>query len=180
VSAIEQVMGRGVRRAALTAHVAVSVGWFGAVVVSLGLAAEGLLAPDPDTVRAVWLSLDLVGWWTLVPLSLLSLTTGLVQALGTRWGVLRHYWVVVKLVLNLIATGVLLLYTQTLDALADAARHASTPSLVSGDLVDASPLVHSLASLLLLLGAIVLSIFKPRGLTSYGMRQTTESSAGHG
>lgn len=180
MSAIEQVMRRGVRRTALTAHVAVSVGWFGAVAVSLVLAAEGLLASDADTVRAVWLSLDLVGWWALVPLSLLSLSTGLVQALGTRWGLLRHYWVVVKLVLNLIATGVLLLYTQTLDALADAARHASTASLVAGGLVDASPLIHSLAALLLLLGAIVLSVFKPRGLTNYGMRKENGAPAANG
>jgi hypothetical protein len=70
---------------------------------------------------------------------------------------------VVKLVLTLVATAVLLLYNQTLDALAEAARHASTASLVSGDLVDASPLVHRLAALLLLLGAIVLSVFKPSG-----------------
>jgi hypothetical protein len=164
------IMGRTARRATLTAHVAVSVGWFGAVAVSLVLGVAGLLDRDPEVVRAVWLSLALVGWWALVPLSLLSLVTGLVQSLGTRWGLLRHYWVVVKLVLNLIATGVLLLYTQTLDTVADAARHASTDTLSSGGLVDASPLVHSLAALALLLGAIVLSIYKPTGLTGYGVR----------
>lgn len=169
------VMGRAARRSVLTVHVAVSVGWFGAVLVSAVLAAVGLLASDADTVRAVWVSLDLVGWWALVPLSLLSLGTGLVQSLGTRWGLLRHYWVVVKLVLNLIATGVLLLYTQTLHALAEAARHASSASLSSGGLVDASPLVHSVAALVLLCGAIVLSVFKPAGLTRDGVRREVRS-----
>jgi hypothetical protein len=84
---------------------------------------------------------------------------------------------VVKLVLTLVAPAVLLLCTQTLDALADAARHAGTASLVSGDLVDASPLVHRLAALLLLLGAIVLSVLKPSGLTGYGLPENGSSTA---
>ena len=164
------MMSRGVRRAGLTAHVAVSVGWFGAVVVSLILALAGLLTTDPLVVRAAWLALALVGWWALVPLSLLSLLTGLVQALGTRWGLVRHYWVIVKLVLNLVATGVLLLYTQTLDQLAEIARTADSASLVGTDIVDLSPVLHSVAALVLLLGAVVLSIYKPAGETGYGMR----------
>jgi hypothetical protein len=167
------VMSRGVRRAGLTAHVAVSVGWFGAVVVSLILALAGLLAADPVVVRAAWLALALVGWWALVPLSLLSLLTGLVQALGTRWGLVRHYWVIVKLVLNLIATGVLLLYTQTLDQLAEVARSADGASLVGTGVVDLSPVLHSVAALVLLLGAVVLSIYKPAGVTGYGMRHSS-------
>ena len=164
------VMSRGVRRAGLTAHVAVSVGWLGAVIVSLILALAGLLATDPAVVRAAWLALALVGWWVLVPLSLLSLLTGLVQALGTRWGLVRHYWVIVKLVLNLIATGVLLLYTQTLDQLAEVARTVDSASLVATNAVDLSPVIHSVAALVLLLGAVVLSIYKPPGETGYGAR----------
>ena len=45
----------------------------------------------------------------IVPLALAALVTGVVSALGTTWGLLRHYWVVTKLVVVVIATVVLLL-----------------------------------------------------------------------
>ena len=41
--------------------------------------------------RGAYLAMDLIGWFVIVPLSLASLLTGLVQALGTTWGLFRHY-----------------------------------------------------------------------------------------
>lgn len=162
------IMTPGVRKIALVTHVGASVGWFGAVLTSLVLAIAGWLGTDPEGVRAVYLVLDLVGWYALVPLSLASLLTGLVQSLGTTWGLLRHYWVVFKLILNLVATAVLLLYTQTLDFLADTAR-ATTPGQPN-QLSSPSPVIHAVAAAVVLLVALVLSIYKPRGLTAYGQR----------
>jgi hypothetical protein len=139
------------------AHIVSSVGWLGAVVTSLVLAIAGLVSSDMMLVRAVGLAMELIGWTVLVPLSLASLLTGLLQALGTRWGLLRHYWVLFKLLINIVATVVLLLYMQTLSALSARA--------------DPSPLVHSSAALLLLLVATALSVYKPAGLTPYGQRR---------
>jgi hypothetical protein len=163
------IMAPRVRRAALVAHVGCSVGWLGAVVTSLVLAVAGLVSGDGPVVRAVYLVLAVIGWYALVPLCVASLLTGLVQALGTSWGLLRHYWVGAKLLMNLFATGVLLLYTQTLGSLAAMARAAPA----AGDLDrlrDPSPVVHAAAAVVLLLVALVLSIYKPRGLTAYGQR----------
>lgn len=160
-------MAPPLRKAALVAHVGSSVGWIGAVAVSLALAVAGLAASDGRSVRAVYLALEVVGWYGLVPFSVASLLTGLIQGLGSTWGVFRHYWVVVKLVMNLIATGVLLLYTQTLTALADTAR-AATSSV--DELRNPSPVVHAAAAIALLLVALVLSVYKPRGVTAYGRR----------
>ncbi len=71
------------------------------------------------------------GWFVLVPFSVASLLTGLTQALGTPWGLFRHYWVLIKLLINVVATIILLLYMQTLDELAGiAGRTASS----AGDL----------------------------------------------
>ncbi|MEV4510898.1 DUF2269 domain-containing protein [Dactylosporangium sp. NPDC049525] len=148
------------RRLALVAHVGASVGWLGAVVVSLALGVVGLAADDPQVVRAVYLILEPVGWTTLVPFSVASLVTGLLQALGTHWGLTRHYWVLIKLVMNLVATGVLLLYMQTLGYLADLARGGA-------DARNASPVVHAAAAIVLLLVALVLSVYKPRGTTAW-------------
>lgn len=58
----------------------------------MALAVSGLTSADVQTVRAAYLAMDLIGWFVIVPLSLASLLTGLVQSLGTRWGLFRHYW----------------------------------------------------------------------------------------
>ncbi len=160
-------MAPRLRKLALIAHVAFSVGWLGAVAASLALAVAGLTSRDAQTVRAAYLTMELTGWYVLVPLSLASLLSGLVQALGTTWGLFRHYWVLVKLVLNVFATVVLLLYMQSLGYLADVA--AKTSEL--DELRDPSPVLHAGAAVLLLLGATTLSVLKPRGLTRYGRRK---------
>ena len=81
------------RKFALTAHVTASVGWLGSVAAFLGLAVVGLASPDAQTMRAVYVSMELIGWFVIVPFSVAALLTGLVQSLGTPWGVFRHYWV---------------------------------------------------------------------------------------
>jgi hypothetical protein len=158
------------RKLALTIHLICSVGWLGAVVCSLVLALAGVLSPDPEVVRASYLALDVVGWFVLVPLSIASLVTGVVQSLGTRWGLFRHYWVLMKLAMNLAAVVVLLLYTQTLGYLADPA--ASLPSGAGlSQLRSPSPVLHSALALILLVFATVLTLYKPKGVTRYGQRK---------
>jgi hypothetical protein len=160
-------MTPGVRKLALTAHVACSVGWLGAVTVFVVLAVVGLTSEDAQTVRSAYLVMEPAGWFVLVPLALASLLTGLVQAVGTSWGLFRHYWVLFKLVINVFATIVLLMYMQTLGSLADVAAN----SRADLDVVRSpSPLLHAGAALVLLLTATVLAVYKPRGLTPYGRR----------
>jgi hypothetical protein len=161
------------RKAALVAHIASSVGWCGVVATSLVMAAVALGNDDPRIVRAVYLVLEPLGWYALVPFSLASLVTGLIQSLGTRWGLFRHYWVIVKLAMNLLATGVLLLYMQTLAYLSEVAATSADVR----DLRTPSPVVHAAGAILLLIVALVLSVYKPRGLTGHGIRRLTGPQA---
>jgi hypothetical protein len=69
------------RKLALTAHVTFSVGWLGAVVAYLALAIAGLMTRDVSLGRAVYLSLELIGWLVIVPLSLAALR----RALSSHW-----------------------------------------------------------------------------------------------
>ncbi|MCA1704353.1 MAG: DUF2269 domain-containing protein [Actinobacteria bacterium] len=163
------------RKLALTAHVVSSVGWLGAVACVLALAVAGLASQEAQVVRAVYPAMELAAWYVLLPLALASLLTGIVQSVGTKWGLFRHYWVVVKLVINVLATVVLLLYLETLDYLADAAATSSSADL-SG-LRSASPALHAGAALLLLVVATVLALYKPRGMTRYGWRRQQEQQA---
>lgn len=154
------------RRFTLTLHIATSVGWLGAVVGFLALAITGATTNDTEVSRAAFVAMDATGRIVLLPLALGSLATGTVQALWSRWGLLRHYWVATKLAATILATGVLVLYLQTLGALADLARSADTAALQSP-----SPALHAAGAALLLVIALVLSVYKPRGVTAYGWRR---------
>jgi hypothetical protein len=167
-------MTPGVTKFALTAHVTSSVGWLGAVACFLGLSVVGLTSQDAQTVRAVYLVMQPTAWFVLVPLSLASLFTGLVQSLGTKWGLFRHYWVLFKLLMNVFATIVLLMYMQTLDYFAKLAAETTLSSGGLSGLRSPSPVLHAGLALLLLLVATVLAVYKPQGLTPYGWRKEHE------
>ena len=156
----------------LTLHVVCSVGWLGAVGAFLGLAVVGLVSDDDATVRGVYLVMEPAAWYVLVPLAIGSLITGLIQSLGTHWGLFRHYWVIFKLVINVVATAVLLLYMRTFATMADTARD-------SGAGLDAvrnpSPVLHATLALVGLVIATVLAIYKPRGLTRRGRRKRAQT-----
>lgn len=159
------------RKFALTAHVASSVGWLGAVVVFLGLAVVGLTSPNAQTVRGAYLVMEPAAWFVLVPLAFASLLTGLVQSVGTTWGLFRHYWVVFKLVINVVTTIVLLVYMETFSFMAGV---AADPNAELGVVRNASPALHAGAALLLLVVATTLAVYKPRGVTRYGRRKQHE------
>ncbi|UUN31446.1 hypothetical protein KK483_27280 [Streptomyces sp. FIT100] len=165
------------RKLALTAHVTASVGWFGAIAVFLALAVTGLVARDAVTVRSVYAAMGVTGWYVIVPLCFASLATGIVSAVGTAWGLLRHYWVTVKLAITVLATGALLLHMPPISHIADA---SAAPGWTGDDLVGLRTqlVVQSGAALLVLLGATALSVFKPQGRTRYGLR-TLQSTAPH-
>lgn len=159
------------RKLALTAHIVSSVGWLGGVLVFLALSVVALTSRDAAVVRAAYLAMESIGWLVLVPLSVASLLTGLVQALATKWGLFVHYWVLMKLAINLVATVVLLLYMQSLGHLAGVAAQPPDAGGELDGLRDPSPVLHAVAALALLLVAATLSVYKPAGLTRYGQRK---------
>jgi hypothetical protein len=164
-------MAPAVRRFVLTVHVIVSVGWFGAVAAFLALAVAGLASRSVQTVQAASLAMELIGLFVITPLSLASLASGLVSALGSPWGLFRHYWVVFKLVLNVVATAVLLLYIQSLGYFAGLVRNEGLTSADLAQLRDPTHVLHATAALIVLGLAAVLAVYKPRGMTRYGQRK---------
>lgn len=162
-------MRSGVRKLMLTTHVTSSVGWFGAVAAFLALSVAGLTSPSPQIVRAAYLSMELTTWFVIIPLSVAALFTGLVESLGTTWGLFRHYWVIAKLGLTVLATIILLVHTQPIGAVAAV---AADRMLSSTDLrqLRIQLIADAGAALLALLVATTLSVYKPWGMTSYGRR----------
>jgi hypothetical protein len=161
------------RKLALTAHIVASVGWIGADAVFLALAIAGLNSPDAQLVRAAYLAMGLTAWYVIVPLSLASLLTGLILAVGTKWGLFRHYWVLTKFLIASFATLALLVHTEPIRLLAGAAAEAT---LAGGALHEPrlQLVVAAGGGLLFLLVNTVLGVYKPRGLTPYGWRKQQE------
>jgi hypothetical protein len=92
------------------------------------------------------------------------------MALGTAWGLFRHYWVLLSLVLTIFATVVLLVHMQTVSDVAG--RAAETSSAAVGGLPG--EFVHAGVGMLVLLVIQVLNMYKPRGMTPYGWRKQQE------
>lgn len=166
---MNMTMTPNVRKAALLTHVSVSVGWIGALAVFLVHAAANTWTEHTQTVRALSIAMGVTAWFVILPLSVLSVVTGVVQALGTPWGLRRHYWVLFKLALTCIATGVLLLKIGPIEHLAHSAKDAA---FSGGDLLAlrTSLFVHAVGGMVVLMAIAALAIFKPRGLTVYGCR----------
>ena len=158
------------RKFVLTAHITSSVAWLGAVVGYLALAVAALISQNAQTVRAAWIAMELTGWFVIVPLALASLLIGIVQSLSTPWGLFRHYWVLVKLLLTVFANIILLLHMPTVTYFARIAAETNGANL--GGL--GGEFLHAGGGLLVLLVTVTLSVYKPRGMTRYGQRKQHE------
>lgn len=116
--------------------------------------------------------MELIARKIIVPLALASLLTGLIVSLGTKWGLFRHYWVLISFVLTVIATLVLLSETRTISYLAGIAADPTTSTEELRALE--STLVHSVGGTVVLLVILVLNVYKPQGMTRYGWRKQQE------
>jgi hypothetical protein len=170
------LLSPGWRKFALTTHVTSSVGWLGAVAGFLALAIVGLSTHDEQRARGAYFAMEVTAWYVLVPLSLAAPLTGLIQALGSTWGLFRHYWVLAKLVITVPATAILLVHMVPIGRLA---RAAAENTLANGALhkLQIQLVVNAAAAVLVLVVATTLSIYKPRGLTPYGQRKQREQRA---
>lgn len=163
-----------VRKFLLTAHIIFSVGWLGAVVAYVALAIIGLTNQDIKMIKVVYPALELVGWYVIVPICLAALLTGLIQSLGTNWGLFRHYWITVKFLLTSLASIVLVNHMPVVSKMANIVtdEKLSTPDF---EMLRIQLLIHAAGGLLILIFTTVLSVYKPWGLTPYGLRKQQET-----
>ncbi|MBY0497400.1 MAG: hypothetical protein K2Y23_24625 [Cyanobacteria bacterium] len=158
------VMKPGLRRFALTAHVTSPVGWLGSVAAFLAVALVALSSADDFKARSASTTMELIGWFVIVPFSGASLLSGVIQSLGTQWGLLRHYWVIAKLLITVGASLLLMLHMQVVSSIALAASNdAAASSRLQGPKVQV--VADAGAAVIVLLIAAVLSIYKPAGRT---------------
>jgi hypothetical protein len=170
-------MTPALRKLTITAHVTFSIGWLGAVAAFLGLSIAGLTSHDAEVVRSAYLSMDLISRFVIIPMCLAALATGLLQALGTPWGLFRYYWILVKFGLAIFATIALLIHQFAVMAVA--AKRVSGAAVETLFSPDFGPLKTELVrapslAIVLLLVVTTLGVYKPWGLTRYGRRKQQE------
>lgn len=151
----------------LAIHLTASVGWVGGVIGYLALSTAAATSTNPHIIRSAWIAMEILGWYALVPLAVAAFLTGIMMAIGTPWGLLRHYWVIISLVLTLIAVVVLIVHMLDVSSTADFARSSADDQLIGlgGDTA------HPAIGLGILLVVQVLNIYKPPGVTRYGQRR---------
>lgn len=154
------------RTTLLVAHIATSVGFLGAVLVFFCLAVIGLLSAEYTLANASYAVMPGITWLVIVPLAAVSLAVSVLQSVLSPWGLVRHYWVLVKLVMTVAITAVLLVQTPTIDRLGDTGMRVAIGNADFG--ARYSVMVHSGAGLMVLLGLLILSVAKPPGRTRWG------------
>lgn len=166
-------MSASARKLVLVLHIATSVGWLGAVVAYVPLDVAAATSESEAVLRAAYVGMELIALWALVPLAVAALLTGVIVSLGTTWGLFRHYWVIVSLVLTSFAVLVLLVETRVIRGYAAVARDPASSFADVEALGHTLP--HSVGGLVVLLLVLALNVYKPRGLTPFGWRKQRES-----
>ncbi len=116
------------RKFTLTAHVTSSVGWLGSVAAFLVVAVVAVIDSADHRARAASIIMTVIGWYVIVPLSAAALLSGVVQSIGTPWGLFRHYWVIAKLIITVAASVLLVLHMRVVESIALAASDSGLPS----------------------------------------------------
>jgi hypothetical protein len=155
-------LGARTRKGVLVVHIVSAGTWIGIDVVMGVVVFTTLLAEDDNTRALCYRALELFAVWPLIATGLLCLASGVVLGLGTKWGLIRYWWVATKLALNvlLVALVPIALRPEVIEKAEQGRRFMSgeAASLAVGDLVF-PPIV----SPTLLLVAFVLAVFKPWG-----------------
>ena len=161
-------MGPGLRKGMLSLHIIVSMGWLGALAAYLALDLIAATSADAHLVNAAWIGMNAIVTYVIVPLALATVVTGIIQGLGTKWGLVRYWWVLISLVLTIFAVVVLLSQTEHIRLTAESAARGGA---VTGEHDGrGNTLLHSIGGMVVLIVITVLNVYKPPGLTVYGWR----------
>jgi hypothetical protein len=155
-------LGRRARKATLVLHIASAGVWLGLDAVMATLVVTSVVTDDDRTRAVCYRALQLVTVWPMTVAGLTCLVSGVVLGLGTTYGLVRYWWVAVKLVLNVVLSTLVLVSLRPgiseVAARGDALLDGQAVSTAVGDL--AFPPIVSPTALLI---AVALSVFKPWG-----------------
>jgi hypothetical protein len=164
------------RKLFLTLHVGFSVSWLGVSGAMLVLSLVGLLTADVELRHAAYALMHIFDLALVIPLVLLSISSGLIVALGTPWGLFQYWWVVSKLLISLGIVGFASVQENFwVRGLAEQTAQNRSAELGSVALYLVVCMGVFLAALWV---ATILSIYKPWGRTRWGEAQYLKRKEG--
>ena len=150
------------RKVVLVVHLAAAGAWLGLDLALGSLVLSALLSADDIGAGAAAASLAAIATWPLVVVGVVTLASGVVLGLGTRFGLVRYWWVLAKLAINVVlVTLVVVVLSPGVSRLGSTAREAlasGAPTEVTAGLLF-PPIVSSTAVIV----AITVAVFKPWG-----------------
>ncbi len=145
------------RKPLLTVHVVASVGLVGTALVLAALGISGVRGADP---RTIYPAAYLVEGWLVAPLAIVALGTGVLQAALSPWGLVKYWWVTIKLTTTAGFAGVALFVL--LPRLEASAEAATGPAAQTFTIAERLPLaIAPTVAVTLLVFNVVLAVYKP-------------------
>lgn len=146
------------RKIMLIVHLASTAAWLGMNIV-LGLLVFTALNAPPATVASLVAAIGTFVGRPLVAVALLALVSGVVLGLGSKYGLLRYWWVSVKLVMTVVLIALVIgVLVPSVAGLSETATADAT-----GVLLDQRAIFPPVVSSSALLFAMALSVIKPWG-----------------
>ena len=167
-------MSRRRRKLVLTLHVGTSVGWLGAAIAMTVLLVAGLVTRNPALRHSAFTFMHVYDLAVMIPLGYLALITGALLSVGTNWGLLKHWWIVTKLVLTVAVLVFAGVFTSGW-VLEGVARTAEDPMADLG--VLAAQLVANVVAFNVVFWTnTTISVFKPWGPTPRGQHKLAQQA----
>ncbi len=154
-------LGRRARKTTLVVHVVTAGVWLGLDVAMAVLVATAWLTDDRFVVTACYTALAAVTGWPLLAAGVGCLLSGVVLGLGTRYGLVRYWWVAVKLAIAVVfvALVVVLLWPAVEQAAGQSRAAGGAPATDTARALLFPPIVSTTG----LLVATTLAVLKPWG-----------------
>ncbi|GAA3278725.1 hypothetical protein [Nesterenkonia halobia] len=143
-------------------HILAAALWFGVDIALSILLFTAMFGDDPTTVSGALTVAGRIAVWPMAGASLVTLISGAALGLGSRYGLLRYWWVLLKLVITVVMGLLIMLALRP--GLDDAA--ALAPAVAAGDaIVGLAPelLGPALVAPTMLLTAFVLAVYRRPG-----------------
>lgn len=155
-------LGRRTRKTVLVVHIVSAGAWIGLDVVMAVAVFTAFTTDNRQTEAVAYQMLELFVLWPMFCCALVSLLTGLLLGMGTKYGLVRYWWVGAKLVINLLmCTLVLVALRPGVHSVAEQGREIAAGSPI--EVATSEMLYPPIVSPTLLLVATVLAVFKPWG-----------------
>ncbi|MEV4569784.1 hypothetical protein AB0K12_39000 [Nonomuraea sp. NPDC049419] len=145
------------RKTLLVVHIVASVALVGEVWGLVALNTAATLTDDLALAHVAYRLMPIMVFAGGIPLSLIALVSGIALGLGTHWGLIRYYWVAIKLglLVAVVCVGMFLFDPEGMAAATEGARQAVTSRQWAQVWVLGAQIV-------MLLISTALSVFKPR------------------